>query len=35
MNDQLKGLLLGLVLGGLVAVALFGIVRRLPRAWWI
>jgi STE24 endopeptidase len=35
MNDQLKGLLLGLVLGGVVAVALFGIVRRLPRTWWI
>jgi Zn-dependent protease with chaperone function len=35
MNDQLKGLLLGLILGGLVAVALFGIVRRLPRTWWI
>ena len=26
---------LGLVLGGVVAVALFGIVRRLPRTWWI
>ena len=35
MNDQLKGLLLGLVLGGVVAVTLFGIVRRLPRTWWI
>jgi STE24 endopeptidase len=35
MSDQMKGLLIGLILGGVVAVALFGIVRRLPRTWWI
>jgi STE24 endopeptidase len=35
IGDQLKGLLVGLVLGGIVAVVLFGIVRRLPRTWWI
>jgi STE24 endopeptidase len=35
MSDQLKGLLVGIVLGGLFAVLLFGVVRRVPRTWWI
>jgi STE24 endopeptidase len=35
MVDQLKGLALGIVLGGLLAMLLFGVVRRLPRTWWI
>jgi STE24 endopeptidase len=35
MGDQLKGLLIGIVLGGLVAMALVGIVRRLPNTWHI
>ena len=35
MVDQLKGLAVGLVLGGLLAMLLFGVVRRLPRTWWI
>src|SRR6202167_1111040 len=35
MGDQLKGLGVGLVLGGILAVMLFGIVRRLQRTWWI
>jgi STE24 endopeptidase len=35
MVDQLKGLLIGIVLGGLVAMALVGIVRRLPNTWHI
>ncbi len=35
MGDQLKSLLVDLLLGGIVAVVLFGIVRRLPRTWWI
>src|ERR1700680_668279 len=35
MGDQLKGLLVNLVLGGILAVLLFGIVRRLRRTWWI
>jgi STE24 endopeptidase len=35
MSDQLKGLGLNLVLGGILAVVLFGIVRRLQRTWWI
>jgi len=35
MGDQMKGLAVGLVFGGLLAVLLFGVVRRLPRTWWI
>jgi STE24 endopeptidase len=35
LGDQLKGLLVGIVLGGLVTVLLIGVVRRLPRTWWI
>jgi len=35
LGDQLKGLGIGLVLGGLLAMMLFGVVRRLPRTWWI
>jgi STE24 endopeptidase len=35
MGDQLKNIAVNLVLGGLLAMMLFGIVRRLPRTWWI
>ena len=35
MGDQMKGLGVNLVLGGLLAILLFGVVRRLPRTWWI
>jgi STE24 endopeptidase len=35
MGDQFKGLLVNLVLTGIVGVALFGVVRRLQRSWWI
>ena len=35
MGDQLKDLGVNLVLGGLLAMLLFGVVRRLPRTWWI
>jgi STE24 endopeptidase len=35
MGDQLKGFGVNLVLGGILAVLLFGIVRRLQRTWWI
>jgi STE24 endopeptidase len=35
MGDQFKGLLVGIVLGGIFAILLFGIVRRVPRTWWI
>lgn len=33
--DQLKALLVNGVFGALVVVALFGVVRKLPRTWWI
>jgi STE24 endopeptidase len=33
--DQTKFLLINIVLGGLLVMALFGIVRRLPRTWWV
>ena len=31
--DQLKGLGIGIVLGGILVVLLFGVVRRFPRSW--
>jgi STE24 endopeptidase len=35
MGDQVKGLVLTAILGGLAAILLLGIVRRFPRTWWI
>ncbi|MGA2374240.1 MAG: M48 family metallopeptidase [Candidatus Sulfotelmatobacter sp.] len=35
MGDQLKGLGVNLVLGGILVALLFGIVRRVQRTWWI
>jgi STE24 endopeptidase len=35
MSDQLISLMVTLVLGGLLTVALFGVVRRLPRSWHV
>ncbi len=35
LGDQLKGLGIGVVLGGIIVTVLFGIVRRLPKTWWI
>ncbi len=35
MGDQAKSLLVGLVLGGVLVMLLFGVVRRLQRTWWI
>jgi STE24 endopeptidase len=35
MGDQMKDLGVNLVLGGLLAMVLFAVVRRLPRTWWI
>jgi STE24 endopeptidase len=35
MNDQFKELLISIVLGGILAMLLFGIARRLPRTWHI
>jgi STE24 endopeptidase len=34
-GDQLIGLIVSAVLGGVLVVVLFGIVRRLQRTWWI
>ncbi len=31
--DQLKGLAIGIVLGGILVMLLFGVVRRYPRTW--
>jgi len=33
--DQTKGLLIGIILGGLLVMALVGVVRRLPNTWHI
>lgn len=35
LGDQFKALLVGVVLGGILAMLLFGVVRRWPRTWWI
>ncbi len=35
MGDQLKSLLVNLVLGGILGMALFGVVRKLERTWWL
>ena len=35
LGDQMKNLAINLVLGGLLVVVLFAIVRKLPRTWWI
>jgi len=35
MGDQLKGLALGIILGAILMVPLFGLVRWLGKAWWI
>jgi STE24 endopeptidase len=35
MGDQFKDLLVNLVLGGVLIIVLFAIVRRLERTWWI
>ncbi len=35
LGDQLIILLVNLVFGGVVSMVLFGVVRRLPRTWWI
>ena len=33
--DQLKGLLIGVVLGGMLAMLLFGVVRKFPGTWHV
>src|SRR5713226_4549432 len=35
MFDRFKGLLLNIVFGALITAVLFGVIRRLPRTWWI
>src|SRR5467141_1692335 len=35
LGDQLIVLLVNVVLGGVVSMVLFGVVRRVPRTWWI
>jgi len=35
MGDQAKGLLISVIFGALLVAALFGIVRKLSRTWWI
>jgi STE24 endopeptidase len=35
LGDQFKSLLVGIVLGGIITMLLFGVVRRLSRTWWI
>jgi STE24 endopeptidase len=35
LGDQFKGLLVNLILGGILVMLLFGIVRKLQRSWWI
>jgi STE24 endopeptidase len=35
MGDQVKSLAVNLVLGGVLAMLLFGVVRRYSRTWWI
>jgi STE24 endopeptidase len=35
MGDQLKGLVLALITGSLVLIALYAVLRRAPRTWWI
>jgi STE24 endopeptidase len=34
-GDQLKALVLGIVLGGLFVVVIYAVLRRTPRSWWI
>ena len=35
MGDQVKGLLVNAVLGGIIVILLFGVVRRLARSWHV
>jgi len=35
LGDQMKGLMIGVLLGGLVVMTLVGIIRRLPNTWHI
>ncbi len=35
LGDQAKGLAIGLVLGTLAATAIYAVLRRAPRTWWL
>jgi STE24 endopeptidase len=35
MGDQLKMLLINLILGGILVTLIFGVIRRFPRTWWL
>ena len=35
LGDQLKGLIIGLILGTLAVVAIYAVLRRTPRTWWL
>ncbi len=35
MGDELKGVALALVLGGLALTLLYGVLRKAPRTWWL
>jgi len=35
LSDQLKGLAVGAILGGLFVMGIYGVLRRAPRNWWI
>jgi STE24 endopeptidase len=35
IGDQFKSLLIGMVMGGVLAMLLFGVVRKLPRSWHV
>src|SRR5712664_5003115 len=35
LGDRLKMLAVGIVLGGLFLVVIYGVLRRAPRSWWI
>lgn len=35
LGDEAKGLMIGVLLGGLLMVVLYGVLRRTPRTWWL
>jgi STE24 endopeptidase len=35
LSDQCKSLTVGLILGGVLVMMLYGVVRKLPRSWWM
>ena len=35
LGEEMKGLAISIVLGGVALMVLYGVVRRLPRTWWI